>query len=221
MKKTLITGLLLTGSLQLFAQEHEVKQEKWIASVGVNFGATGKEDTFLAVENYEPSTFTTKLFNFELAAKRRINDNSKFFVGLSTSFSSAIYDRENEDRDAFKSEYNIFSIGPSITLLLKNKSGTIANTLSFIPSYNRINYDFYLKNRLSKEASSNGLGVKFEYMPIFYLNQNMSIGPKFSIQRTMFGDFDQTVLINDKNNFNFRGYDHLQMQFGVQFNMHF
>lgn len=221
MKKNIITSLVLAISLQISAQEHDVKQENWISSVAVNFGASGNEHSFLAVEEYDPTNFTSNFFNLEIAAKRRITDNSKFFAGLNINYSIASYNRENEQSEAFKTKYNILSVGPSLTLLLKNKSGKVANSLSFIPSYNFINYDFYLKNRITKEASANGFGFKFEYMPVFYLKQNISIGPKFSLQRTMFGDFNQKIVINDKNNYDFGSYNHLQMQIGVQFNVHF
>jgi len=225
MKKIIIASTLLISVLQAKAQEVNPKNEQWITSIGVNFGQTGMEHSFLAIDEDRPNNPTTNLFNIELSAKRRITSNSDFFLGVNIDYSKANYSGTNVDYSwrnyKEESDYEIINIGPALSLVLKNKSGKVANYLSIMPSYSFIKYDLFLDGKNTMQAKANGFGAKFEYAPLFYIRENLSIGPKVGCQRFMFGNFKEEIIITDERNFNFEKYNHFQLTFGILVSLHF
>jgi hypothetical protein len=221
MNKKLYFIICLLFSLKSFSQQIDKKDDNIIASIGLNIGLAGSGETYIASEEFKPSDLTSELLNFELAFKKRIKDNSNFFGGLNVNYTKATPVNIIDENDKFNYKNNIFSIGPSLTFYLKNDKGTIANTFSFIPNYTYIKYENLINNQVYKTMDASGLGIKFEYNLNFYLKDNMSIGPKISIQSTKFKNFNEKILIEDPNNFKIDRFSHLQMQLGIIYNIHF
>lgn len=222
MKKLVITGIVCALSVQLQAQEKESGSDSWLISAGMNAGLSGQEGQFFLNELDRPTSATGDFKSFEGAVKYRVAPNSIFYVGLNYSYAVS---KVSEDLDSsydvrFQSESRISSIGPSFTLL-KRVGDTFAFNMALTPSYNIVNYDYHVDGRLTEQARSTGLGIKFEFAPTFFLSDEISIGPKIGFHRIMFGSFNETLISKSDYNYDFERYNHLMLTLGISLNLHF
>lgn len=222
MKKIFFAMFILSSSLQLQAQETEPKQTNWLISAGMNAGISGQEGQFFVNELDKPTSATGDFKSFEGAVKYRVAPNSIFYVGLNYNYAVS---KVSEDLDSnynarFQSESRISSIGPSFTLL-KRLGDTFAFNMALTPSYNVVNYDYHMEGRLTEQARSTGLGIKFEFAPTFFLSDEISLGPKIGFHRIMFGSFDETLISKNEYNYDFERYNHLMLTLGISLNLHF
>ncbi len=222
MKRLFFAMFIFTSSCQLHAQEREVKQTNWLISAGMNAGISGQEGQFFVNELDKPTSATGDFKSFEGSVKYRVAPNSIFYVGLNYNYAvSKVSEEIWHSYDVrFQSESRISSIGPSFTLL-KRVGNTFAFNMALTPSYNVVNYDYHVEGRLTEQARSTGLGIKFEFAPTFFLSNEVSLGPKIGFHRIMFGSFDETLISANEYNYDFERYDHLMLTLGISLNLHF